>query len=187
MKRFFKILAVLFLAIIFVGLPLAAAQAASPFVPLQETAPNPLDGLFATFATLTGVAMFVPALVSALKKIGLVKDGTADIWTMVLNILAFVALAVAQLTGYSDLVPVFDAQAGMLANVINVVIGYIYQLFASRMTYQHVLAGLPLIGKSFSGRKAGEGVIAELTTIGDVSSGKTFKSAAEWAKINGLK
>lgn len=162
MNRIFKILAVLFLAIIFVGLPLAAAHAASPAARvMQETAPNPLDSWFATFATLTGVAMFIPAIVNALKKIGLVKDGTSDIWTMSLNMLAFLALGVAQITGYSDLVPVFDEQAGMLANVINVVIGYVYQLFASRVTYQQVLAGLPLIGKSFSGRKAGEGVIVE--------------------------
>lgn len=164
MNRFCKILAVFCLILIFAGPPMAAAQAASAAMPFQEISPNPLDELFATFSTLTGVAMFIPAIVSALKKFGVVRDGTANTWVMALNMLAFLGLGVAQITGYSGLVPIIDAQAGVLANFLTFMIGYVYQMFASRVAYHHVLAGLPLIGMSFSGRKAGASVIADAQT-----------------------
>jgi hypothetical protein len=163
MNRFFKILAVLSLFAILASTPLMVAQAAGVNAPVMEQANDPFADLFKTFGTLTGVAMFIPALVNALKKTGIVKNDQAQSWVMGLNLLAFVGLGVAQITGYSDYVPVVDEQAGLLANVIAVVVGYVYQLFASRLTHTEVLAGLPLIGTSFSGRKAGEGTIIDVS------------------------
>lgn len=150
-----KIYIVLILsAAIFV--PLSAAQAA----PLAADPVNPVDfdALAKTFLSLGGVAALVPAIVNAAKRFGWVADGKAPEWMMVLNMIGFVGLGALQLTGRANLVPYLDEQAGLLANVLTVILGYIAQLFVSRVTHQQVLAGLPLIGKSFSGRTAGDGV-----------------------------
>jgi hypothetical protein len=120
-----------------------------------------METLFAVFTSLTGAAMLVASLVNAGKKFGIVKDGQAGAWTMILNLLAFGGLAWAQMTGRMEIVFQLDSKAGILANLLTVIVGYVYQLYVSRLTHQQVLAGLPLVGVSFSARKAGDGLIAE--------------------------
>ncbi len=152
MKKF----AILFALALVLCIPLTVAHAA----PLAADPAQPLDfdALAKSFGSLAGVAALVPAIVNALKVAKVIPDGRSPEWMMVLNMVGFIGLGVLQLTGRADLVPVLDEQAGLLATTLTVVVGYIAQLFVSRITHQHVLAGLPVIGKSYSGRSAGDSI-----------------------------
>jgi len=104
------------------------------------------------------VGTLIAALVNIGKSFGFVQDGTAPVWSAVLNIVALIALFAAQISGYANLVPVFDAQAGEFSNMLNVVVAFLVQFMASRKSYESALAGLPVIGKSYSLRLAGESI-----------------------------
>jgi hypothetical protein len=115
-----------------------------------------LPELLTTLESLGGVALFFTALNNLLKKFKWVKDGQASAWSLGLNTLALVGLVALQLTGKFDLVPIIDKDAGLLANAINAVLALAFQLYVSRKGHENVLAGMPVIGKSYSGRRAGE-------------------------------
>jgi hypothetical protein len=152
------------LLVIALSLPTLAAHALPAFARVQESAPaDPFGDLFTTFKTLTGVAALIAALVGVGKRIGIVQDGTAPAWSTGLNIVGLIALFVLQLFGKADMVPGLDTQAGSLANVITVILAFVYQLFASRVTYENALAGIPVIGHSHSGRLAGsDGLVIDV-------------------------
>ena len=150
MKRF----SVIALLIVLVCVPFAVAHAA----PLrQEAVPaTPLSDLLVTFQSLTGVAMLIAGIVNALKQFGVVQDGQAGTWSAGLNLGALAALFIAQVAGYGSYIPSVNEQAGGLAAVFSVLFAYLYQLYAARKTHDMVLVGLPVIGKTFSERTAGE-------------------------------
>ncbi len=147
---------VLLVLLVAVCIPLTVAHAAPVG---QETTPvTPLSDLLTTFQSLTGVAMLIAGIVNALKQFGVVKDGQAGTWSSGLNLGALVVLFSAQILGYGSYIPSVNEQAGGLAAVFSVLFAYIYQLYAARKTHDVVLAGLPVIGKTFSSRAAGETV-----------------------------
>ena len=151
-----------FLCFIFIlfSMPMLAAQAKTLTAhPPQAAAPaDPFGDLVTTLKSLTGVAAMIAVLVNMGKSAGLVKDGQAGAWSAALNLLVLVGLLVLQTTSNSSLVPAIDTQAGGLASLLPIVLSYILQIFASRQTHSLVLAGLPLIGQSHTGRVAGESI-----------------------------
>jgi hypothetical protein len=67
-----------------------------------------------------------------------------------------------RMRGGADLLPAVDAQAGMLATFLSTVVAFVVQIFLTRKVHDVALAGVPLIGKSFSGRIAGESQVVDL-------------------------
>lgn len=160
-----RLFTVISLVVVFTFATVLAAQAAPAFAhAAQEPAPVPsLDDLFTTLKNLGGFALLVTALVNAGKKVGWVPDGSAPTASLVLNGLGLLSLIILQISGNFNLVPILDQNAGALANVLNAVLALVFQVYVSRKGHDSVLAGMPFIGKSFSGRKAGEGTgIADL-------------------------
>lgn len=163
MKRFFKIVAVLSLFIVFAFAPMIVAHAAPSIAPeFQDPQPPTLPELVTSLQTLGGVAMFFTALINVGKKVGWVKDDQAPAWSLGLNAFGLVALVALQLTGKFDMVPVIDENAGLLAVATNAVLALVFQVYVSRKTHESALAGMPVIGESHSGRNAGEGPAIEV-------------------------
>ena len=153
MKRTFILIA---LFLLFIALPFTSVHAA----PLAQdgVSQNPLGDLMTTFSSLTGVAMLIAAIVNSLKISGVVKDGQASSWSAGLNLVALAALFIAQEFGYGSIVPSVDSSANAWASLVSVIFAFVWQLYASRKTHDLVLAGLPVIGKTFSAKQAGETV-----------------------------
>lgn len=152
--KFAKLLTVLCLVIALTAIPMIVSAA-----PMNAQAPAPatLDDLFATLKNLGGVALLFTALINAGKKFGWVTDGNAPAVSLGMNAFGLLALVALQFSGKIDLVPSLDQGASSLANLINDLLALVFQIFVSRVGHNQVLAGLPLVGKSFSGRRAGEG------------------------------
>jgi hypothetical protein len=164
MKKLFAVLALICLFVLLSPVLSAHAAVGGQAAVHQAEVPS-LDDVLATLKNLGGVALLFAAIVNAGKQFGWIKDGQAPQVSLGLNLLAFVGLAVLQILGKGDLVPAVDANAGALAAVINSIIVLIFQLYVSRKVHDEVLAGLPVIGFSFSGRKAGEGPAIEIQDI----------------------
>jgi len=161
--RLARLIGVLSIILVFAFIPVIAAYAAPETGPVfQDQAPVTLPDLVRTLETLGGVAMFFAAVINVGKKTGKISDGQAPAWSLGLNALGLVTLVGLQLTGKFDLVPMLDTNAGALATAINAILALIFQLYASRKTHEAVLAGIPVVGESHSGRRAGEGPAMEV-------------------------
>lgn len=164
MKNLSRAVTLFSLFLVFAFAPAIVVHAApSVGMAFQDHAPMNLDEIFATLKNLGGVALLIAALVNVGKEFGWIKEGQAPGASLVLNTVALGALVALQLMGKSDLVPGFDAQAGAIANVINTILALVFQLFIGRKGHENVLAGLPVIGTSYSGRRAGEPSAFEIT------------------------
>ncbi len=159
MKKYF----LLVLLFVFV-LPFAAVHAApAPAPAMQESTPDIfaiiawLQELAKTGATLTGFALLFAAVINAgkLLKPEWFPDNAAPKYNLIFQVLTLITLVTLQVTGRSDLVPVFDQSAGLIANAIGSLLALAYGLWASRKGHEEVLAGIPVIGQSYSGRLAG--------------------------------
>lgn len=168
MKNLFKSLFIVCLFIILAAVPVIAASAAPAVAPPAQEAqaelPNLAD-LVATLQTLTGVGLFFAAVTNALKTSGWLQDNQAPGASLVLNSFATIVLVSLQLTGRADLIPIIDVNAGILASVITGMISLYYQLYVSRKGHESVLAGMPVIGKSFSKRVAGDAVVTQIEAL----------------------
>ncbi len=179
MKRITKNLIVLFLFLIVFSLsaPVAHAAVGVPAPVNQETTPdifailNWLQDLAKTAATLTGIALLGASIQNAGKRYfpESFPNNSASKWSLGIQTFTLVLLVGLQVSGRFELVPVIDQQAGLIANVINAVLALGYQVYAARKVHQEVLAGLPVIGTSHSGRLAGEGLVASLGVTYDAS------------------
>jgi len=159
MKKLLTVIAVLCLVVVFASLPMIAAQAAPALGITQEPAPVPsLGDLLTSLFSLGGVALFFAALINAGKKFfpNQFPDDSAPTYTLVFQTAALVGLVVLQIMGRTDLVPLIDQNAGILENVLTGIVALVYQFYVARVGHQQVLAGLPVIGTSHSGRVAGE-------------------------------
>lgn len=165
MKKVFNLIAVLSLVVVLLTTPVvtvSAMPAAAPVV--QETAPDifdiikMLEDLAKTGTTLTGFALLFAALTNAGKKFlpKLFPDGSAPNYTLGFQTLTLITLVVLQVIGRSDLVPVFDESAGLIANTVNAFVALAWMFLVARKGHQSVLAGMPVVGQSYSGRMAGE-------------------------------
>ena len=115
----------------------------------QEVVPvDPLAGLPGQLGALGGIAALIPILVSLGKVFGLVKDGQSKDWVTGLNLLAMTGLFIAQLAGYSHLIPIIDTQAGVFAKLMTSLLLFAGQVGISSLTYQQLRGSL--LGFSFN-------------------------------------
>jgi len=108
-----------------------------------------LETLLSLFASLGGVAALVTALVNALKRIGVVKDGQSANASLLLNAAGFLAVILLKVFAPTFDFTSADATAGSLAQILVLVLGLVGQLIVSKGLHAG-LRGLPVIGKSFS-------------------------------------
>lgn len=132
-----------------------------------------LDDAMNSLKNSVGLALLLTAVQNIGKQFGWFKDGSAQKVSLVFNTLGLILFVSLQLSGRADLIPVIDAHAGLIANALVAVSLLVLQLFVSRKGHEEVLAGMPVVGKSFSNRHAGEGALIEVTkeeiTVGEVS------------------
>jgi hypothetical protein len=166
MKHVFKFMFVLSFLVIAAGLPLVAVSAAGLPAPVhQETAPvlPSLPDLMESMKNLGGIALLFAAGFNTLKSVGWLKDNQAPTASLIFNTATLLGLVGLQIAGRADVVPVIDESAGTLATIITSVFALYYQLWVTRQGHTNVLAGLPVIGHSFSKRSAGEGIVVEVS------------------------
>lgn len=110
--------------------------------------------LFLQFGQLVGVAACIAALINVFKTFGLVKDGDAGRWSAALNLAALAGLVALRVFAPSVAVEQLDAQAGIIAQILLIVLGYVVQLAGSE-SFHALLSRmrLPLIGKSHTEEK----------------------------------
>jgi hypothetical protein len=167
MKRFTALFFVLLIAAFLLVPVVHAAPVAAPV--MQESAPDifsiikMLEELAKTGATLTGFALFYAAFINAGKyaKPEWFPDASAPTYNLIFQSITLTLLVIFQVTGRTDLVPLFDKAAGLLATILGSVVALVYQLWVSRMGHNDVLAGTPVIGTSYSGRQAGNSIFIE--------------------------
>jgi len=168
MKNLFKFLFVLSFIFVLAAMPVITAHAAPQlFAPqMQSETPLPsLPDLLDTLKNLGGLAALFAAIVNGLKYFNILQDGYAPSLTLIFNTASLIGLVALQVTGKADFVPVIDQSAGLLATVLTATLALIYQLWVGRKTHTEVLTGMPVIGKSYSNRKAGENVVLEVTNL----------------------
>ena len=125
------------------------AQASTPPVPIDPLAKVMaiLEGL----GSLVGFAALTALVVNTLKSFGVVKDGTSGAWFAGLSLLEIAFLVVCAFYKPEWSLPFLDAQAGAIATILTVVVGYVTQLGAGWGTHAIVSNfKLPVIGFSFS-------------------------------------
>ena len=171
MSRFIKLFALVLVLFVFAFGVVDSASAAPALVPAFQDTPATfdLDDLLVTAKTLTGVALFWAAVQNfgKLASPKLFPDNSAPKWTLATQTITLVALVALQLSGRAELIPVIDQNAGMIANLLTAFIALAYQFLVARTGHQNVLAGLPGIGFSHSGRVAGESLLAEVLVTRD--------------------
>lgn len=186
MRKLFNVLFLVSLLVILVSAPVMAAPALGPTVAsLQEAPPVPtLGDLFTTLLSLGGVALFFAALVNAGKKFipTWFPDGSAPTYTLIFQTAGLVGLVVLQLTGRMDLVPIIDQSAGILANILSSVVMLAYQIYIARKGHQEALAGLPVVGTSYTGRQAGSDVFLFNAELNSTISDEDIERVAQAAK-----
>lgn len=166
MHRTLKFLFVLSFLVIAAGMPLVAVSAAGTPAPVhQDAAPvlPSLPDLVESMKNLGGIALLFAAGFNTLKSIGWLKDNQAPTASLIFNTVALLGLVGLQVAGRTDVIPVIDESAGTLATIITSVFALYYQLWVTRQGHSSVLAGLPVIGYSFSKRTAGEGIVVEVS------------------------
>ena len=112
-----------------------------------------LSNLLAVFVTLGGVAALVAAVINVLKRFGVVTDGTAGNWSLVLNGVAFVLMVALGI--FAKVTPVqFDAVAQQIATILIAILGLMAQFGFTLGIHRAVsAAGVPLFGYSHSRQK----------------------------------
>ena len=109
-----------------------------------------MDSLLAQYGTLVGVAAAIALIINTLKYMGVVSDGTASNWSAGLNLIALTGLLLLRIFAPSVEIAGVDAQIGQAVEVVAVILGYVLQLFGSKLTHM-VVKGLPVVGTSYSG------------------------------------
>lgn len=155
-KKVFKVLFVLSLFVILFAAPTIVSAMGQPAAAVQEVALPDLSDLAKTAKSLGGFALLFAALINIGKtmKPEWFPNNSAPTYNLIFEFLLLAGLVFMQLTGRTDLVPVFDQNAGILANSITGLFALYFQLYLSRLGHEKVLAGFPVIGKSYSNRAA---------------------------------
>jgi len=121
---------------------------------VQQAAPDPYspEAILLTLRNMGGLAALVAVLVNVGKKFlpKLFPDGSAPMWSLILNLAGMILIGVLQITGRVDLIPVIDEQSGTIATILTSILVMVYQLLTSKVVHDKVLSGLPLIGKSYT-------------------------------------
>lgn len=156
MKRLFgrlikKLIPLVLLVSVFLlvaAVPVAASGGQAPEIP-PDLWSWIVNLVLVQWPSLIGVAALLAMLIDIGKSAGWVTDGVASKWSAGLNLLGMVALIAFKIFKPTLTIEALDAQAGVIASVLMVVSGYVLMIITSRQTHES-LAGVPLIGKSFS-------------------------------------
>lgn len=112
-----------------------------------------LNELVTLFLSLAGFGAFITLVVNILKLVGVVKDGTADLWVKYLNLAGLVIVGVLFFAA-PDAIPFVDRILGLLAElggvllpILALVLGWPIANFASEKTYGKI-KGVKLLGYS---------------------------------------
>lgn len=108
-----------------------------------------LDDILLLLAGLTGLGALISAIVNILKVVGVVKDGTSDKWYQILNLIAFIAVAVI----YFLNVPIDWANIDEWMHLLTAVFGFVLQILGGEVAYKTFKGKMPLVGYSFSEHK----------------------------------
>lgn len=103
------------------------------------------EEIIQTVVGLAGLGSLISILVNLGKLVGIVKDGTSDMWFKGLNLLAFIAVAIV----YWVNVPVDFGQVDEVLKVLASVLGLVVQLFGGKVAY-NTIKGTPFVGFSYS-------------------------------------
>lgn len=109
-----------------------------------------LDQLLPLYLALAGTAALIAVVINILKKFGIVKDGDAPTWSLVLNLVGFVLFVVANIAGLD--VAGIDNVLASVASLLAALLGLIGQFGITKIANAGV-RGVPLIGYSYSARK----------------------------------
>ena len=101
------------------------------------------------FMALGGVGALIAVSVNILKAAGIVKDGQAPVYVTAGGILGMAGLLVLRLFQPGADLPGIDLAAQQIATVLEILLGFVVQILAARASHAG-LAGVPLIGKSYS-------------------------------------
>ena len=104
-----------------------------------------LENVLKIVGGLAGLGGFISVVVNLLKKVGVVKDGTADRWFEAINLGAFVVVAGVYVWQVDVDWTQIDAWLQALASLL----GLVVQIIGGRATYD-VLRGVPFAGFSFT-------------------------------------
>lgn len=162
-NKVFRLFAVLALLVVFASLPTVAVSAAPQLAPAFQDAPAfpSIEDIFITLKNSVGIALLGAAILNLCKQRGWLKDGDTPTFSLIFQSVGFFSFLLLTLFGKANLIPVVDESAGTVANILNSLVVLAFQLYAARKGHEEVLAGMPGIGTSFSGRKAGEGAMIE--------------------------
>lgn len=105
-----------------------------------------LEEILLLLAGLTGLGTLISVIVNLLKIIGIVKDGTSETWYQILNLVAFVGVAVV----YFAKLEVDWGQVDQWLILLSALIGYVLQILGGKLTYQTIGGKLPILGYSHS-------------------------------------
>ena len=105
-----------------------------------------LEDILLLLAGLTGLGTLISVIVNLLKIIGIVKDGTSETWFQILNLVAFVGVAIV----YFAKLEVDWGQVDQWLILLTALIGYVLQILGGKITYNTIGGKLPVLGYSFS-------------------------------------
>lgn len=105
-----------------------------------------LEDILLLLAGLTGLGTLISVIVNLLKIVGIIKDGTSETWYQILNLGAFIAVAVI----YFAKIKVDWSQIDQWLILLSALIGYVLQILGGKLTYTAIGGKLPILGYSFS-------------------------------------
>lgn len=138
----FKILAVLLV------IRLALASAIGPFAPIDFN----LADLLPQFLALAGFAALAAAVVNALKAAGVVKDGQAPTYSILINGAGFLVLLLIRVFSPQTDINAADQTLETVAQILVLVLGLVGQLGVAKVA-NNSLRGIPVIGYSHAVEK----------------------------------
>jgi len=110
-----------------------------------------MEQLLQQFLGLGGVAAFIAAVVNAGKYFGIVADGSASKVSLVLSLLGFAGMVIAQLFAPTVDIAGLNGAAQKAAEVILYVLGLFSMLGLPALWHKGLKgAGVPVVGTSYS-------------------------------------
>lgn len=112
---------------------------------------NLILGVFGSFSQMAGIAALVVAIINVLKVFHVVTDNNSPQWFAGLDFAAIAGLCVLQFVKPELGLSIVDSNAGLIAAVVMLVLGYIASMGVAPKIHRILATSkIPLIGKSFS-------------------------------------
>lgn len=107
------------------------------------------DSLVGQLASLGGFAALFALIINVLKRVGVVKDDTAPVWSAGFNVAGLVVLYVLGIVKPGFDVGGVDVQVSTFVAAVTPFISWIIMMASSKVTHNAV-RGVPWLGKSYS-------------------------------------